>query len=618
MADSRLPEGCASADSVLDTLRAVAVRNPASSAVVGESGQLTYEELLERSGTLAAELTAIGVGPGDRVVVVQPPTLSMIVSVVAVMAAGAAYVPVDASQPEARIRAIVEDSGAVAVLSDMGEALPYSANAGVPVVSESMAVANRRQPEWKSPDPEGAAYVVYTSGSTGEPKGVLVGHGQLAYSTAARRSVYPGIDRFLLVSPLAFDSSVAGIWGTLTSGGCLVVASDQQRRDPAELAALIGRFDVTHTLMIPAMYRMVIDSAASGQGNLASLRSVTVAGEALDDSLIQRHFEAVPGAELVNEYGPSEATVWASFRRYTEPAPSTIGQAVPGTRLYVLDKQQKPVAEGEPGELCVAGPGVARGYLNRPAATEAAFLADPWGGPNERLYRTGDLVRRNESGELEFLGRVDRQVKLRGQRLQLEAVELVLRAVDGVADAAVLTDAERVTLVAHLRLEEGADEAAVRKAAAEVSPAEYRPDRIHLHADFPVTTNGKVDLALLERSVRETGAKENEKANEERQNCEDLTERVIAAWREVLGVETVPPDVNFFDLGGSSLTLMKLQGALERHTGRHATVVSLFRHTTATAQAKVLLEGGDTAMTDRGDRVRRQARRRVRSEGDRI
>ncbi|MBT2408166.1 MULTISPECIES: non-ribosomal peptide synthetase [unclassified Streptomyces] len=618
MADSRLPEGCASADSVLDTLRAVAVRNPASFAVVGESGQLTYEELLERSGTLAAELSAIGVGPGDRVVVVQPPTLSMIVSVAAVMAAGAAYVPVDASQPEARIRAIVEDSGAVAVLSDMGEALPYSANSGVPVVSESMAAANRRQPEWKSPEPDGVAYVVYTSGSTGEPKGVLVSHGQLAYSTAARRSVYPDIDRFLLVSPLAFDSSVAGIWGTLTSGGCLVVASDQQRRDPAELAALIGGFDVTHTLMIPAMYRMVIDSAASGQGNLTSLRSVTVAGEALDDSLIQRHFEAVPGAELVNEYGPSEATVWATFRRYTEPAPSTIGQAVPGTRLYVLDKQQKPVAEGEPGELCVAGPGVTRGYLNRPAATEAAFLADPWGEPNERLYRTGDLVRRNERGELEFLGRVDRQVKLRGQRLQLEAVELVLRAVDGVADAAVLTDAERATLIAHLRLDEGADEAAVRKAAAEVSPAEYRPDRIHLHARFPVTTNGKVDLALLERSVRETGAKESEKANEERQNCEDLTERVIAAWREVLGVETVPPDVNFFDLGGSSLTLMKLQGALERHTGRHATVVSLFRHTTATAQAKVLLEGGDTGMTDRGDRVRRQARRRVRSEGDRI
>ncbi|MEU6145653.1 non-ribosomal peptide synthetase [Streptomyces sp. NPDC047081] len=616
MADSRAPGGCAGAASVLDILVAVAAQQPASSAVAGEWGHLTYEELLERSGRLAAELSATGVGPGDRIVVVQPPSPSMIVSVVAVMAVGAAYVPVDPSQPEARIRAIVEDSEAVAVLSDMGKALPYLANSGVPVVSDPMAAASRRQPEWKSPDPDGVAYVVYTSGSTGEPKGVLVSHRQLAYSTSARRAVYPDVACFLLVSPLAFDSSVAGIWGTLTSGGCLVVASDQQRRDPAELAVLIDRFEVSHTLMIPAMYRMVIDSAVSGQGNLASLRTVTVAGEALDDSLIHRHFEVVPGAELVNEYGPSEATVWATFRRYSEPAPSTIGQPVPGTRVYVLDEQRNPVGEGEAGELCIAGPGVALGYLNRPAATNAAFVADPWGKPNERLYHTGDLVRWNETGELDFLGRIDRQVKLRGQRLQLEAVELVLHAVEGVADAAVLTDAERTALIAHLRVDEGADEATVRKAVAEVVPAEYRPDRIHLHAHFPVTTNGKVDLALLERTVQETGTQG--KAKGYPQNSEDLTEQVIAAWREVLGVDSVPPDVNFFDLGGSSLTLMKLQGALERHTGRHATVVSLFRHTTATAQAKVLLEGGGTGMTDRGDRVRRQARRRMRSEGDRI
>ncbi|MFF7974931.1 amino acid adenylation domain-containing protein [Streptomyces sp. NPDC007905] len=623
---------------------------PAAPAVSSGDGALDYRSLDAWAGRIAARLAEAGVGRGCRVGILVPPSTATVAAVLGVLRSKAAYVPVDPAHPDRRIADVLADArvGAVVVTGDTAGRL---AGLNLPLIRlEDVAGpgADRgagREPgsdddtEDEDEEPAGAladapavealaddwaegtgddpAYLIYTSGSTGEPKGVQVGHRQLAASTLARRMVYPGSPVFLLVSPLAFDSSVAGLWGTLTAGGHLVVATPDEVRDPERLVGLIEHHGVTRLLCVPSLYSVVLDAAERlGPRRLRTLESVITAGEPLTADLMKRHFATHTGqVALVNEYGPTEATVWASYRRYDAPGPVSIGGPVPGVRLYVLDDRLRPVPRGAEGELFIGGAGVSHGYFGRPEATARSFLDDPFAGePGARMYRTGDLVRRRDDGTLDFLGRRDHQVKIRGHRIELGAVEAALCALSGVREAVVVPDAAGTGLTGFVLAPSLPPAQDLREQLARSLPAPMVPARIEVLDSFPRTVNGKADRTRLRSRADEPhpAAQPAPAATAAPGRGGDPAAAVAAAWAEVLQIADVPADVNFFDLGGHSLAMFQLQDALERHTGRRPAIVALFRHTTVSAQA-ALIRGGGADAIDAHAEARRSAARRARA-----
>lgn len=556
----------------------IADADPDREAVVCGEERLSYGRL--RSGALAAvaALAEAGVAPGDRVAVVAPRSAAMITALLGAHLAGAVAVPLDVDHPDARLTQALADCGATVLLGTAGTVARGRA-LGLVALDVTALPEPAVTPALPSRGERDAAYMIFTSGSTGRPKGVVVEHGGLAASTAARRAVYPGEPVFLLLSPLAFDSSVAGIWGTLTAGGRLVVAGPDDVRDPGRLLGLIERHAVTDLLCVPSLHGVVLGEARrAGSAALRSLRRAVVAGEPLPEQVMDLHFELLPGVELVNEYGPTEATVWSSYRRYRAPGAIDIGGPVPGYSLYVLDHTLRPVPPGVPGELYVGGPGVARGYLGRPADTAAVFLPDPFAGrPGARMYRTGDRVRLTGYGGLAFLGRADDQLKIRGHRIQPGEIETVLREAPGVREAAVVAHGQG-RLAAFVT--GGADPAGVRQEAVDRLPAVMVPGAVHVIERLPLTTNGKVDRKRLAEEADRRVPVAAPGARVRPEHAE-----VVAAWCEVLGVADVPVDVNFFDVGGHSLLMPLLQEALHRRTGVRVPILDLFRHSTVADMA---------------------------------
>ncbi|WP_327643792.1 non-ribosomal peptide synthetase [Micromonospora zamorensis] len=603
---------------VPDLVTAVAARTPSRPAVRCGTDEMSYAELGACSSRIAAALTNAGVGRGDRVAVLAEASTATVAAILAVLRCGAAYVPLDPGQPDQRLAEILADAQVRAALVSDGTAdrLAGTGLPLVPVTAGDTAAGTDGAPVDVPVLLTDPAYLIYTSGSTGEPKGVVVEHGQLAASTLARRLVYPGEPTFLLVSPLSFDSSVAGLWGTLTAGGCLIVATGAQVRDPEQLVRLVDDHRATHLLCIPSLYSYLLDAAARmGGGRLESLRTAIVAGEALPQELVERHFVETSGlCELVNEYGPTEATVWATYQRFTAPAPVTIGRPIPGARVYLLDEQLCPVPVGESGELYVAGAGVARGYHGRPEATARAFRDDPFAAiPGERMYRTGDLCRWTNDGTLEFLGRRDHQVKVRGHRIELSAVEAQLCALPGVREAVVVPTVGDTELVGFVLSPAGAAPESLRRQLADRVPAVMVPSRIVVLDHFPRTANGKTDRAAL-RGLADAGpvtAEAATPAGPARPPTADPAElavQVSAAWTDVLQRDDVPANVNFFDLGGHSLAMFRLRDTLERRTGCRLSVVALFQHTTVASQVALLRDGGDAADADTATGEARSAR----------
>ncbi|MFB6809194.1 amino acid adenylation domain-containing protein [Streptomyces sp. NPDC056387] len=615
---------------VHERVSALARTEPGRTAVVCGDDRADRAELDAWAGRIAARLAASGVRPGDRVAVLADRSVAMVAAVLGALRAGAAYVPVDPAHPDARIHAVLADAGvtAVVVTGELGQRVP---GPGLPVVAADEralreegevlpAVATR---------PEDPAYLIYTSGSTGTPKGVVVEHAQLAASTLARREVYPGRPVFLLLSPLAFDSSVAGLWGTLTAGGQLVVAGPGEYRDPEALLGLIERHAVTHLLCVPSLYDAIL-TAGERLGRLpAGLTTVITAGEVLAEDLLRRHAGLLGATALVNEYGPTEATVWASYRRFEAAGPVDIGGPVPGALLYVLDRAGRLVPPGITGELHIGGTGVSRGYFGQPEATAKSFVPDPYAGGEARMYRTGDLVRWTTAGTLEFLGRRDNQVKIRGHRVELGAVESALRSCPGVRDAVAVPDAAGTRLTGFVVTDDPAALPSVRERLVQLLPAAAVPARLRAMDAFPVTVNGKADRAALaalleqeadtERAARAAQAAQAQPvAAPETAGGGDAVAQVSAAWAEVLEVSSVPSDVNFFDAGGHSLLVIRLQEALGRHTGVRPSVVELFRCSTIDAQAELVRAGGGAgadaaAPADgRAERARRERAARAR------
>ena len=416
-----------------------ASKTPDAVAVTFAGERLTYAELNRRANQVAHHLQALGIGPDTLVAVHLNRSVGLMVGLLGLLKAGGAYVPLDPDYPPARQGCVLDDSQPRVLLTQA--ALADEIVSPVQTIcldSDWPEISRRDQHNPAGPiAPDHLAYVIFTSGSTGKPKGVSISHRNLVHSIAARIQYYQEpVERFLLLSSYAFDSSVVGLFWPLCTGGTLVIPEDGVQRDAREIARLISHNRVSHLLSLPSLYAYVLTEAC--REDLSSLQTVIVAGEACPRTLVERHHALLPETGLFNEYGPTEATIWCSVYNCT-PAHSgatvPIGRPIANTQLYILDEQLQPLPIGVAGELHVSGAGLARGYLGRPALTAERFITNPFG--RGRLYKTGDLARYRADGTIEFLGRVDNQVKIRGYRVELGEIEAILQQHPLVQNAAV-------------------------------------------------------------------------------------------------------------------------------------------------------------------------------------
>ncbi|MGW2112199.1 non-ribosomal peptide synthetase [Streptomyces sp. NPDC001948] len=570
---------------VPDLIADRAAERPDATALVCGDLRLSYAELLSRADALAARLRAAGVRPGFRVGLLLPRSADQGIAALAVLRAGGAYVPLDQAHPEARLRHMLDSSGTGLLLTSR-ETDGKAAGLEVPCIRvDRPAVTDPVVPgavtSGGTPAPEDLAYVLFTSGSTGVPKGVAIEHRALINLTRAVRHSFPvnADDRVLQFVSFGFDVAVSDLFFPWVAGAELHVPGEDERIGEALLDRLRDS-RITYVFLPPSAAMLLPDLT----GQLPELRTVAVGGEACPAELVER-LDA-PGRRIVNAYGPSEVTVYATTGDLSPGEPVVLGGAVPGARVYVLDERLRPVPAGVAGEIYVAGASLGRGYIGRPALTAERFVADPHGAPGTRMYRTGDLGRIDARGLIHYLGRSDLQVKLRGVRVELGEIEALLAGAPGVALAAATVrgtgTAQR--LVAYVVGREGAapPDAELRAHLARRLPGSMVPEVFVRLDEMPLSSNGKIDRARLPEPATVRCRPDGSTTV-----AGTPTEQLVAGlWARVLNLELVAVTDHFFDLGGNSIRLLSVLSALrEMGTYGELGLVDLFRHPTVSALA---------------------------------
>ncbi|MBB3120917.1 non-ribosomal peptide synthetase [Pseudoduganella violacea] len=555
-----------------------AENQPASCALLFGDASLSYGELNARANRLAHHLIELGVRPENKVGVALERSFEMVVSLLAILKAGGAYVPLDPEYPAERLRYMVEDSG-IGLLLTHSQLLPQFRHDGV----TALAVDQLNLDEQPAHNPatalhgENLAYVIYTSGSTGRPKGAANRHRSLYNRLAWMQQAYrlTPADTVLQKTPFSFDVSVWEFFWPLMIGARLVIAAPGEHREPARLRELICRHQVTTLHFVPSMLQAFL--AHEGVTDCRSLTRIVCSGEALPAEAQHGVFKLLPQAALYNLYGPTEAAIdvthWTCRADGGSQVP--IGQPISQTKTYVLDGELNLVPAGVAGELYLGGIGLARGYLERSALTAERFAADPFDPLGGRLYRTGDLVRWNGEGQLEYLGRLDHQVKIRGLRIELGEIEAQLLAQPELREAVVVAreGAAGTRLVAYVSSQAGAscEASQIRERLAKLLPDYMVPSAIVVLETLPLNANGKIDRKALPEPEQQQAS--------QYEAPQDGAEAALAAlWAELLGMDSIGRNDNFFQLGGHSLLAVQLTARIQRDMQFELSVKDVFRH----------------------------------------
>ncbi|MEH1900550.1 MAG: amino acid adenylation domain-containing protein [Nostoc sp.] len=570
-----------------------AERTPNNIAVTFSDQKLTYRELNARANQMAHYLQRLGVGKEVMVGICIERSLEMIVGILGILKAGGAYIPLDPNYPSERLAFILEDTKTPVLLTQQRllSGLPTH-NAQTICLDTAWEIITQESQENLSfkTHSENLAYVIYTSGSTGKPKGVQIAHRHLVNSTTARITYYQEpVSSFLLLSSFAFDSSVAGIFWTLCSGGILCLPQEGLQLDIPKLLELIVENHVSHLLSLPSLYTILLEEAKPEQ--LTSLRIVIVAGESCPAELVQRHHQLPSKPSLFNEYGPTEGTVWSSVYHCGSQQTKgqvSIGQPIANTQIYLLNSHLQPVPVGVIGEVYIGGDGLARGYLNQAALTSEKFIPNPFSDrPGMRLYKTGDLARYLSDRNIEFLGRLDQQVKIRGYRIELGEIEAVLDQHPQVREVVVIAQKQELQdmrLVAYLVANQQPVSliSELRRYLLDQLPEYMVPSAFVLLKEMPLLPNSKVDRRVLPDQPQ-LNLEENFVAPET-----ELEQTIAIIWQEVLHVEKVGIDHNFFDLGGHSLLMVQVHSKLYQTLNKEISIVEMFQYPTISALAKHL------------------------------
>lgn len=577
--------------SVHDLISSTIESNRADIAVESGGASLSYGEVDDRARGIAARLRGLGVEPGDRIAISLPRSVDLIPAIWATWMLGASYVPIDISQPATRLTALIAAADVRAAITS-GDG--HAGLVEVPTVfvdRPDAAVLPILRPAFADLDDE--AYVIFTSGSTGQPKGVSISHRNLCASVHARTQWYVDpVDSYLLVSSAGFDSSIAGIFWTLVDGGRLIIPTEDEVHNGDALLELISQHSVSHALMVPSLYSALLHRGQGEADHLAALRdmhTVIVAGEACPPALVEQHFALASDVALINEYGPTEATVWATAHRcVVEDALSVtvpIGRPIAGMTAEVVDPVGRQLPVDVAGELWLSGPGVSVGYIDSDGGVVdgGVFLSDRY---DDRTYRTGDLVVRRRSGHIEFLGRIDDQLSVGGVRIDPLEIEGVFSTFAGV-DGCLVTMHER-DLVAVIEMTSNAtstdgsllDERELLARAAALLPGTHIPKHVFVIDGLPRNVNGKLDRdgldpASIHEMVKGLVGPAHDRTLDDSQPNDPVVEKVMGIFSAAFDGKDVGPDSDFFDLGGDSLRAVAVVSMLESEFGRRVAIGEL-------------------------------------------
>ncbi len=594
---------------VHQAIEAQVERTPGAVAVVVEERQLTYSELNSQANLLARLLQQMGVGPESIVGICVDRSLEMITAMLAILKAGGAYLPLDPAYPKDRLRFMVDDAHVTALVTQAN----YAGNFELP--PSQLLCIDRLETSPVSPDepnagsgvtPENLAYVIYTSGSTGKPKGVMISHRNVINFFAGMDGVLgtsPGV--WLAVTSISFDISVLELLWTLSRGFKVVIQAEQRSFRSAEptpsvrqprallpdysIPTQIERHQVTHFQCTPSLAAMLLQEPKAPEA-IGRLQHFLLGGEALPAALVER---LQLRGQIHNMYGPTETTVWSTSHVVLEKSGSIpIGCPIANTQIYILDQSRQAVPRGVPGEIYIGGLGVTRGYLNRPGLTAERFVPNPFSHvPGARLYRTGDLARYLPDGTIEFLGRIDHQVKVRGFRIELGEIEAAVRDHNDIGECVVVLrevgpNDKRVLAYVVPKPRAQPNPLDLRRFVQKQLPDYMVPSAFVFLDQLPLTPNGKVDRKALPEpeSLRSASCAELVGPRTDREKT------ILVVWRELLQVETIGVHDNFFDLGGHSLLVLKAQALLSEKLGITLPVLTIFQYPTISALAKHLGE----------------------------
>lgn len=604
-------------------------KTPDKIALIYNDKQLTYSQLNQKANQLANYIVSRGIKPGTLIAVSVERSLEMVISLLAIVKAGAAYVPVDPELPKERLKYLLQDINSPLLLTQqkfltvLPEVNSYSKNEVLLLDNEWNKVENNSSENLNVDiNEDNLAYMIYTSGSTGKPKGVMVQHKGIVNRLIWMQEEYKltGNDRILQKTPFNFDVSVWEFFWAFMYGACLVVAKPGGHKDPSYLVDTIIKNKITIIHFVPSMLQAFVDTQYIDK--CESLREVICSGEALPFALQNMFFEKLK-CRLHNLYGPTEASVdvtyWECLRN-DERKFVPIGKPVANTQIHILNDQLQTVAVGEVGELHIAGIQLAKGYYNRSDLTNEKFIKNPYSNES-LLYKTGDLARWLPDGTIEYLGRNDFQVQLRGSRIELGEVESNLLDYADIKQAVVLLKNDNNNqqhLVAYLVLENNndIDTVKLKEFLVEKIPEIMVPSYFIKMDSFPLTSNGKIDRKIFPGiDFSQKKAEENEKINIPQNEIEHL---IYEIWKEVLNLENIDINDNFFDVGGHSLLVIKVHQLLTQKlkTTKQVTVVDMFQYTTIASLANYISQESDEkkSLDKIQDRAKKQreARQRLR------